>query len=1378
MNGLEHFHPITARWFGRAVGEPTAVQQAAWPPIAAGQHTLVSAPTGTGKTLSAFLVFLDRLLEEARQGTLQPELRLIYVSPLKSLAGDIRENLRRPLEGIVREEHGNHFNLGDAPGGVRVAIRTGDTPAGDRQRMVKHPPHILITTPESLFLLLTSTGGRGMLSTARAVIVDELHALIDTKRGAHLMLSLARLDRLCPAPLQRIGLSATLKPLDLAARYLAPGEVAVAAPPMRKAVELTVTSPLTGEREVKKDPVWQEIARNVYEGCAGSHSVIAFVDGRASAEKLAYYVNELGGEGFARTHHGSVSREQRQEVERALRAGELRLLCATSSMELGIDVGEIDQVFQIGCPLTISSTLQRLGRAGHSPNRTSVLRIFPRAAAEALYSGLAAQVVRQGGVEPAHPPRLCLDILAQHLVSMAAAAGYDVAEVLATLSRAYPFRDVTADDVRAVLRMLAGDEEHARDVPVRPRVLYDRIHDRVTGDTYSRLLAVSAGGTIPDRGLYAVRNAEGVRLGELDEEFVFEARVGDKFLLGSFAWQIAEIRKDTVVVQPTTPTGARPPFWKGDSRGRALQTGQAYGRIFAGLTEAAAAGRLREALAGLGLDDAATRDAASLVERQIAATGTLPDDRTLLIEHFHDENGIRQTMVHSVLGRQVNEPLAILAAEEAKRLTGVNVSYVADDDGFLLFPYEDRALPERLLYRLSVEGARAVLSAVLPATPAFNLTFRYNAGRALMMGVRHAGRQPLWLQRLRGAELMDALVRQPDHPLVRETRRECLEDVWDLPGVEWVLNSLHAGTIRTREQYTDNPSPLSLPLRRQTEAAMMYDYTPTPPGIHVAVAEELKRAATLPPTADLLARTQAPARAPESANRLHALLMIEGDLAAGEADAPYEWLEELEREGRARWLEPGLWIAAEQGEEYDAALTGGDGTARQHIVRRLLRYRGPQSPESVAERYLWASGDARVVLDALTASGAVVEHQGLWYHGELFDRAQRETVRLRRQQVQTLPAERYAALLTARVSTAGSPAQQLTDALLSLQGQAFPAAWWEGLLLPARVAGYRPELLDTQLAQGHFVWRLTADGTLAFHPGDAIDWESGQIQPGDDLTDDERTIHDALARRGASFAHLLTGGLGGASPHDALLGLAAKGLATADNFVPVRQWVERERTESRPLRQRVQARVRTLSAGRWDLTRPLRPLTLEEQVNRAFDRAALLTRETASGLPWEMAQTLLRAWEYTGRARRGYFIDGLSGVQYLREGDYAGVRLALEEPDDRLLWLPAVDPAQPWGKLFPHREGRSFLNVPGTAVALRAGLPVAVLEQQGKTLRLLEPAAADEALRAFAQAFHGRRIYPTLRRVTVKQYPPEAAHALRAAGFGAEMQDWVLYRER
>ena len=1371
-NSLEIFHSLTERWFTNTLGSPTAVQEQAWPVIAEGRHTLVSAPTGTGKTLTAFLVFIDRLLEQAGNGSLKNELQLIYISPLKSLAGDIRENLRRPLEGILEERLKAGVSSADTE--LRLGVRTGDTTQTERNRMIKNPPHILITTPESLYLMLTSQSGQKILRTAKAIIMDELHALIDSKRGAHLMLSAARLDRLCGQPLQRIGLSATIEPLDVAAQYLSPDPVTVVAPEMEKKIRIEVISPLAEQRTAMKDPIWQELAKKVYAYCGGAVSAIAFVEGRAYAEKLAYFINRIGGEGFARTHHGSLSKEQRFEVEQALRSGNLRLLCATSSMELGIDVGEIDQVFQIGCPRSISSTMQRLGRAGHSPRRISVMHMFPREAAEGLYCGLTAEVARQGGIEYSKPPRLCFDILAQHLVSMAC-GGYCVEDVMTLLPRAYPFRDVTEEDVRETLRMLAGDYEHERDIPIRPRILYDRIHDRVLGDAYSRMLAVSGGGTIPDRGLYTCRTESGVKLGELDEEFVFEARIGDRFLLGTFAWQIVNILKDAVIVAPTNTAGAKLPFWHGDIKGRKLRTGMAFGGIFRRLTQADQSGSMLKELENLGLDEAAAQSALGFLKRQLQSTGILPDDRTIVIEHFMDENSNHQMMVHSVFGRPVNEPLSMLVKEAANRRMDTTINCVADDDGFLLFPYDGSPLPQGLLQEVSPAAARQIVAALLPATPLYHMNFRYNASHALLMGVKSNKRQPLWVQRMRSAELLSSLVEQENHPLIRETKRECMEDYWDLPGVEYLLNGIQSGDIQIRELYLDVPSPMSLSLRRQTEASMMYDYAPTPQSIHQATAEALKKAEAITPAPEQLANVSERIKLPEDEQQLHSLLMMEGDLIAGELAVPIEWLETLADRGRARYIEPGLWIAAEQEQEYDKALTGRDIKAGTRLVQRLLRYRGAKSSDEVAERYLWTDETALELLTQLCTEGKAVEQEGLYYHAGLYDRARRETVKSRRRQVTTLPAERYASLLANRMKISAPAAEQLEAALKTLIDQPFPAEVWENTLLPARVENYRPELMDAFLSHGTLFWQLSSDARLSYQPTADIDWEADLSEILESLDGSEKVIYQALLNYGASFMQRLNGLVEG-SPYDTLLQLAAKGLVSADSFIPVRQWLDRDKLQKSTARQRVNARMKILSTGRWEVIRPLKLLTAEQQLNRNFDRAVILCRETIQGILWSKALETLRIWEYTGQVRRGYFIEGLSGIQFIREKDYAGTILTLEQPQDQIVWLSAVDPAQPWGKSLPHRPDRKFHNLPGTVVALRAGVPVAVMERQGRSLRVFEPDDLAEALHIFAQAYDGRRLFPAQNRIVVKDYPQEAAEALGRAGFSRELQDYVRYR--
>ncbi|MDR1117450.1 MAG: DEAD/DEAH box helicase [Oscillospiraceae bacterium] len=1371
MDALNLFSPPTSKWFREKVGTPTAVQAAGWPHIASGKNVLISAPTGTGKTLSAFLVFIDLLMDKAVKGELKDELFVIYISPLKALGNDIRENLQKPLAGV-------------GTGEIKVAVRTGDTTASERQSMYKRPPHILITTPESLYLLLTSKSGRNMLGSAKAVIVDELHAMINSKRGAHLMLSLARLDKLCERKLQRIGLSATIEPLETAAAYLAhPQEATVVAPGMEKLADIEVNSPLSNKLMLPGS-VWPELARMVYGHSRSVRTVIVFVENRAQAERLAYNINIFAGDNYARTHHGSVSKEQRLEAERALRNGTLKILCATASMELGIDVGDVDMVLQIGYPKTISSTMQRLGRAGHNPGRVSVMRLLPRTDAESIYCGLTAKVAMDGGVERSKPPAKCLDVLAQHLVSMAAGDGYTVDEAMELTKNAYNFRDVSREELLSVLEMLAGDYEHELDRPVRPRILYNRIDGVVEGDAYSRMLALSAGGTIPDRGMFGVRLPDGKKLGELDEEFVFEARVGDKFLLGSFAWRISAIKRDDVIVTAASADGAQPPFWKGDWFGRDYRTSLAFGEILRNLSQAYCGGDIAAALKELRLDETAGKGAANVIERQLEATGCLADDRTVIAEHFQDHGGENQLMIHSVFGRRVNAGLAILLQEAVKRETGLDTYLFDDDEGFLIFPYNSSdPLPDGLLGKIDRSAARAVLFAVLPTTAVFNMTFRYNAARALMTGGSggfggRGRRQPLWIQRLRGAQALDGAIQRKDHPLITETKRECSQDFWDMDALDDVLKKLETGEITVRELHSDSPSPLSLPLRRQAEAVLMYEYNPTPTRANRAVAEALHELEMIPPSPEQLEKAGERARQPENAIQLHSLMMAEGDIAAGEVDAPLQWLEELAGKGRIAYIEPGLWICAEHMEDYAAALEGGDRTPLSRIVRRCLRYRGAQDAESIADRYFIAEALAKDLLDRLVSEEAAVFADGAYYHAELYERARNATVQARRRQIRTLPKQNYQAMLVRRLRAAGAPDEQLRYALKSLAGLSFSPAAFENTLLPARVNGYRPEMLDRLLSQGEFYWQFDGGdkNLLSFKLHDDIDWESGFLAGNAELSGEEARVADALRSRGASFAQSLTGVTEGGPPLEILLALAEKGLCRADSFAPVRRLIDRERLVKAAARQRVRSRVMAME-GRWELTRPAKELSPRELIDRAFDFSPLLCRETAGGVRWQEALETLRILEYTGQARRGYFVEGLSGAQFIRDGEFNAVTNMLENPREDIVWLSAADPAQQWGKSLEHRDREtSFICVAGTAVALCGGVPAAVLENRGGTLRVFDESRLESVLNTFINEYRQKRIFPEQKRITVKSYPEFAAPALAAAGFAEEMRDFVYWR--
>ncbi|MDO4385218.1 MAG: helicase-related protein, partial [Clostridia bacterium] len=963
---------------------------------------------------------------------------------------------------------------------------------------------------------------------------------------------------------RRVGLSATVNPPEEAARHLTGGgPCAVLVPKIEKRTELTVDVPVPDMRQLPEHSVWPAIADRIIEALDHARTVLVFVDGRAGCERLALKINERAGQTLARTHHGCVSKEQRLEAERMLKSGELRVMVATSSMELGVDVGEIDLVVQVGPPPGVSALLQRLGRAGHNPGRVSRMRVYPRTAAEAIGCALVCEAAREGRIERVHAPEMCLDVLSQHLVSMAAAGAYTVDEAVEILSRAYAYRRLASEDVKAVLGMLSGDYERMDDRPVKPRVVYDRLSGRVSGDAYTRMLALSAGGTIPDRGWFAVTLADGTRLGELDEEFVFEARLGDKFYLGAFPWKIEEITRDRVIVSPTSPEGATSPFWKGDRAARVYETGAFYGSLLSQWEDAArrSPAALRATLCAAGVTPDAAENAARVLESQLRAVGCLATDRVLVAEHFSDEAGEHQLMLHSPFGDAVNRALGMLLARRAAAATGADARAYDDDDGALIYLVGGQPIPDGILPALAAAsapticpapltpnavpntsscekpgahitstnpdtapgancasasanvtsgaqltfdspaaasgirftsinpdtvsdsrlasvtpdaasvplcGAAAEVRAMLPASPMFSMAFRYNVQRALLNGVRGGRRQPLWVQRLRGAEALGAAAAHPEHPMMRETLNECADGYLDLNALARLLSAIRAGQVRVYEVHTDVPSPLCLNLRRQVEAEMMYD-TAIP---SAAVNLSKEALLTLSPTEEAVKSASRPARAPRSADELHARLLSEGDLLAGEADAPAEWMDALEIAGRAVYIEPGLWIARENEDEYRLALEENDAAALSRVVRRAARFHGAQTAETLSERYAVDEARAQEALNALCSEGILREFGGAYVHAELYESAQRMTVALNRQRVETQPARAFARMLSQRVRGAGSSAAQLAQALDSLRGCACPAAAWEGYLLPARVANYRPQLLDEALARGEAAYRV------------------------------------------------------------------------------------------------------------------------------------------------------------------------------------------------------------------------------------------------------------------------------------------------------------------
>jgi ATP-dependent Lhr-like helicase len=1399
------------------------------------RDALIVAPTGTGKTLAAFLFGVDALVRLAEQSALPDETRILYITPLKALGNDIALNLERPLSGIRARFEAQGVSLPM----INTAIRHGDTLSSARAAMLRKPPHILITTPESLFLLLTGSNGARMLSTIDTVIVDELHAILATKRGASLSLSLERLASICTKPPQRIGLSATIALPGIGAAFLSGADACGAPRPCveviaqtDKRADIFVESPRPLPEE---NSVWPQLLRETYQAAKSHSSTLVFVNGRATAERMAAGLCALADadastaersiekQPFALTHHGSLSKEARLTAERLFKQGQLKCLCATGSMELGIDVGEIDLVIQVGSVPTIANGLQRLGRAGHSPDRVSVMRVLAKTACEALDAALSAQEMLMKRVEPERPPEGCLDVLSQHCLSMVWREMKSVDELLTLARGAWGYRALSRDTLIDVLRMLSGDYERGVLQSVRPRLYYDAVNERASGDAYTRMLACAAS-TIPDRGLFPVYLEDGgVRLGELDEECVFEARVGDRYMLGASAWQIVRIERDRVVVRAATREGAQIPFWKGEGIGRSYAVGKRMGERIRALEDDAG---VKSIMRALPVDEAAAKNIATLIREQIDAVGALATDRRIVIERFKTEAGYDALMLHSVFGGRAHTALSMLLRAALERETGAQTLLFHNDQGILFLLVGAQTLPGAPIslinkyYNNILDGdfipcvaeqdcaapstrgedpsalnrrLADALTELLPPTPLFSLIFRQAAARAMIFGARSGRRQPLWIQRERGARALDIALNNPDHPLLQETLRECLTEHMDVAALADILSGTRTGRIAVAEAHTQKPSPMASDLMMQFAGFEMYDYAPSPAsatGVRLKVGATVEAAlfAQRPPDRAALEEA-APKPKVENADALHAWLLTGGDALAEELpahDAPPEiWLEELLRQGRAAYIEPGLWIAMEHAEDYREALTispdiyerANDG-AFMRIVARRLRFRGGMSAGQLEGLYARPVDET---LSSLVAAGDIVLYQQLYWHAESYRIAGARTRAALRSSVVTAKPAAYAALLAARQLPPPGPSR-LDQALIPLSGFALPSERWEREILPARIPRYRPAMLDALLATGRFVWRAHPNGSIDAPP--AISFEKAKYEEltrdmadistknaaehlrEAPLSEQETLVFGALAGHGAMFSAALTIALG-FETRDALLSLMRRGLVANDSFAPVRALL----TQHPHSRQKLLAQ-----SGRWSTVPTIDQKSIDELLMTAFARWAIICKETAAieGLPWSDALDRLRVWEYTGKARRGYFVRGLSGAQFVLDEEFLSVTAALAAPHNDRVVLAANDPAQAWGRILSHEPEKRFILLEGTAVVLRAGVAELIAERHGEQLRW--EGDASEALAAFVRAYRAERIYLQKKRLKVKQFPEGGGATLAESGFQKEGDIYTLWK--
>jgi ATP-dependent Lhr-like helicase len=1376
VDPLSVFSERTRDWFQRAFQAPTPAQERGWPVIASGAHTLIQAPTGSGKTLAAFLYGLDRLDAEKGDG-----IRLLYVSPLKALNYDVERNLRGPLAGLQSE--------------LQVGVRTGDTPQRERQQMLRHPPDILITTPESLYLMLTSQA-RELLTGVQTLILDEVHAVAGTKRGAHLALTVERLERIVDEPFQRIGLSATQRPLEEIGRFVAGGRpIELVDAGRAKELDLQVVMPVEDMRELPSNTplsypvpadgqemdagternsqsIWPSIYPALLELVREHHSTIIFVNNRRLAERLALRLNELAEEEIARAHHGSIAREQRVEIEELLKRGEIPCLVATSSLELGIDMGAVDLVIQVESPKSVARGLQRVGRAGHELDAVSRGRIFPKYRSDLLESAVVARRMLDGAIEETVIPRNPLDVLAQQVVAICADDEIAVDELHDLVRRAYPFHDLSRAQLENVLDMLAGRYPSDEFAELRPRIVWDRTGGTIRGRSGARRLAVTNAGTIPDRGLFGVYLVDGGgRVGELDEEMVYEARAGQTFLLGASTWRIEEITRDRVLVSPAPGVPGAVPFWKGEGVGRPYELGAAIGktsRELVALPEEKALARLQKEHC---LDERAARNLMTFLNEQAEATGAVPSDRTVVIEKFRDEIGDWRVCVLTPFGARVHAPWAMAVTGRLRDSLGIDAQSIWSDDGIALhFPDADQPPPvEELL--IDPDQLEDIVVGEIGQTALFGARFRENASRALLIPRRRPGqRTPLWQQRLKAQSLLQVARKYGSFPIILETYRECLQDVFDLPALRRLLQGIRTRELDLVEIETQSASPYASSLLFDYIATYMYeDDTPAAERRAQALSldrdllRELLGQEELRDLLDLGAMEEVEAQlrgSPKNADGLHDLLLLRGHQFEGEYDAGFA--ETLRRERRAISVRIGgreALTAVEDAGRYrdaigamtpgglpDVFLEAGEQPLRT-LLARFARGRGPFTTAEAAERFGVPSDRVEPELHALEREEKLVRGElrpggteREWCDPEVLRRLRRASLAALRREVE--PAEQEALGRFLPTWHGIDRRASLREALVPLQGLPLPVALWETDVLSRRVPNYSPLSLDQLCASGELVWvGAGLDRVAVYFREDApvLGRPAGAERP-------EGPVHAAIRRalgRSAEFWLDLVAAtdLEAEEVLPALWDLVWAGEVTNDAWTPLRAG-RRYGVPSAARRQRRFSRRRatglTATQGRWSLTdrlfagRPDRRALAE----LLLERQGIVTRDgvRAEGIPGGYGAVYgeLKALETLGLCRRGYFVEGLGGAQFALGGAVERLRELRNSPEDEVdaLVLAAADPAQPYGGVlpWPKRAGGRASRVAGAQVVLLNGEPALFVERGGKTLvPLREP--EDEWLR-------------------------------------------------
>ena len=1374
---LSAFHPIVREWFVETLGAPSPPQVQGWPVIASGEHALILAPTGTGKTLAAFLWELNALIVEGLDAPLTNGVHLLYISPLKALNNDIQRNLERPLAELRRrfEQAGLAFPE------IRVAVRTGDTSASQRARMIRKSPHILITTPESLNIMLTSLRGRGMFASTRAVIVDEIHAVAGTKRGAHLAATLERLVELTSSAEgpQRIGLSATQRPLEEIARFLGGSDrkVTVVDCGLAKELQLSVRSPVPDLAKVDGS-VWPSVAQLVLDETRRARTTLVFVNNRAQAERIAARVNTLAEEEIAQPYHGSIARERRLALEHRLKAGELRALITTSSLELGIDIGTVDLVIQLQSPKRVSAALQRVGRAGHALGVPSRGVFVPTFRDDAMETAAIIAAMRAGEVEPTQVVQNALDVLAQVIVAAVSVDDWDADDLYALIRRSYPYHALPRGPYDEVVAMLSGKYPSEVAAELDARISFDRATNKLTGSRASRMTAVISGGTIPDRGLYTVNLADRTRLGELDEEFVHESRVGDVFQLGSTTWRIAEIGHDRVVVSPAPGAPARMPFWHGEYSARSValsaRVGELRRELVSGVTDEALRSRYE-------CDEATITTLRRYVDMQRLATSVVPDDRNIVVEHFRDETGSVRVVIHATFGGRVNAPWSMALAHRAREsLGGVDVQVQTTDDGIMLrMPDVGSLPPVHALMGMSAAEVEQLVMEEVGASSLFGARFRMNAGRALLLprGMPNR-RMPLWLQRLKALDLLQTVREFPSFPILVETYREVLQDAFDVESLKDVLRAIEDRRVAIHFVQTDVPSPFAASLQFGFVMDWLYgDDTPR--------AEQ--RAALLSLDRGML------------------------DEVMGNVEHDDETLKALwEIVERRR---PVLEASTDPARASDYG--PGDG-GRRGLLAKYVALGGPVTAEEIHERYGWSMRWIEAILSEWRKRGRVVvgrfrpEVSGTEYLSRrTAEIARRRALAALRKQIEAVEMSSFAAFLARwqhadardQLDGAGGTATVLRQ----LYGLSRPVAGWERDYLKSRIRDYNAGFLSEFMTSGEPVWIGETSGddaasSVALSRVRFIERGTGGVwlTPVDDALDERmsvnaRLVYDYIAREGASFIIDLQVGISltSISLREALHELVALGVVTNDTADALRQiarwkpmmptpkydperWLPtafvagESRRGTRPNLRRLPKWERpdkpsrsgaTLGwSGRWSLVRKPgvmgRAVDVEDQagaIARAWlERYGVVSRDwwrrERPPISWRPIYDELKRLEFRGEVRRGYFVRGLAGAQFALPDAVERLREVAGSDASTAPFsvIATTDPANPYTLQLEgiDRDPLSRPRGAGALLVLRGGRVALAVEGRGKrivTADWLSPQDAVEARRALAEHLRGER---------------------------------------